>query len=419
MRRLLIQTSAIQSLGVVFLIATTLIVSRFSGPSTQGSFALVKSFNDLQVAIFSLGLPPAIVIMLNRTQRGHHAIERVIGRYGIVLLLVLPPINFGLLSWTKADHDLILLQATLIGWGSAFFTVFAFLRALLLVHTDGPKFSLISISHWLFIFVTAVLLLNRTDLIFEIAYFTAGLCALLAIYAMIRQYQPRALPPAVHDTVDWRMLRVQSTYVMIQTVLYGLQPFLTNAFLARVDPTLAMTGLFNIAALLITLPNLLVALIAPVLLNRWSKELDWHSYASVQRHALLAGAFGQVAALLALPLLPEAMRLVFGEAFVSAAAPTRILLLAVFAVIAGRILTPALQGLERNDIVSWSCGMRVLAILAGTLAAHFAMGQSLILALAVGWCVGEYAALAFLLIASHRIRGKAVTGHLLARDRAH
>jgi O-antigen/teichoic acid export membrane protein len=404
MRRLLVQTSAIQSLGVVLLIATTLLVSRFGGPSTQGSFALVKSFNDLQVAIFSLGLPPAIVIMLNRTHRGHRAIKRLIGRYGIVLLLILPPINLGLLSWTKAGHDSILLQATLIGWGSAFFTIFAFLRALLLVYTDGPNFSLISIFHWIVIFIAAVLLLNRTDLIFEIAYFAAGICALLAICAMIRQYQPRALHPTVGNTIDWPMLRTQSTYVMIQTVLYGLQPFLTNAFLARVDPTLEMIGLFNIAALLISLPNLLVALIAPVLLNRWSKELNWWNYATVQRHALVAGTLGQIAAILALPLLPEAIRFIFGEAFASAAAPTRILLFGVFAVIAGRILTPAFQGLERNDLVSWSCGMRVLVIIMGTLTAYFFAGQALILALALGWCVGEYAALAFLVVAARRIQ---------------
>ena len=118
MRRLLVQTSVIQSLGMVLMLMTTLLVSRFAGPSTQGSLALVKSFNDLQVAVFSLGLPSAIVIMLNRTGRGHRSVLRLVWKYGLALLLLLPPINLALLALTGSSPEdgTIYLQAVLIGW---------------------------------------------------------------------------------------------------------------------------------------------------------------------------------------------------------------------------------------------------------------------------------------------------------------
>jgi O-antigen/teichoic acid export membrane protein len=402
MRRLLAQTSAIQSIGVVLMLATTLLVSRFGGPATQGSFALVKSFNDLQVAIFSFGIPPALVIMLNRMGRGHLAVERSIYRYGAVLLLALPPLNLLVLQWTGSHFtgQTEYLQAILIGFGSGLLTIFALLRALLLVHTDGSVFSIVSILHWIVIFLASAVLLNRTPLIFEIAYFAAGLVTVGVIIPVIRHHQSPLRAQTGADMIDWRLLRSQSAHVLVQTVLFGLQPFLTNAVLARADPSLATTGLFNVSSLVITLPNVLVALVAPVLLNRWSKTLDWNGYLNVRRHALLAGLVAQVLALAAIPLIGVLLRLFFGPAFAVASVSMSILLLSVFAVVAGRILTPAMQGLGHNDMVSWSCVTRVAAIAVATAVLH-ALGQTLLVAFAVGWAAGEYAALLFL-IASGR-----------------
>jgi O-antigen/teichoic acid export membrane protein len=344
--------------------------------------------------------------MLNHTGRGFVTVERCIYRYGATLLLILPPLNFLLLQWTgsRFTGGTEYLQALLIGLGSGLFTLFAFLRALLLVHTDGPTFSIVSILHWVAIFVVSILLLNRTPLIFEIAYFAAGLVTVCAIIPLLQRYQRLRRAEGAAEIIDWRLLRSQSAHVLVQTALFGAQPFLTNVILARTDPSLAAAGLFNVSSLVVTLPNVLVALVAPVLLNRWSRSLDWAGYVSVRRHALLAATVVQVGALITLPFVALVLGLFFGRGFAAASPSTSILLLSAFAVVAGRVLTPAMQGLGRNDMVSWSCVVRVIAIALTTLALH-RFGQSPLIAFASGWAVGEYAALAFLLASGRRLGG--------------
>ena len=88
MRKLLAQTFAIQGIGVMLMVGVTIMVARWGGTVSQGSFAIVKSTTDLMVAAFSLGLPPAIVFLLNRTGTGHAAVYRLILRYGLALMLV-------------------------------------------------------------------------------------------------------------------------------------------------------------------------------------------------------------------------------------------------------------------------------------------------------------------------------------------
>lgn len=384
------------------MLATTLLVSRLGGPAAQGSFALVKSLNDLLVAACSLGLPPAIVILLNRVSRGHRQLLRWIFIYGLILLFSLPVITAVLINLfdDKSIYSSIFVQSLLIGIASACLTVFAFLRGILLVYEDGPIFSIISIVQWMVIFISAALLLNRVNLVFEIAYTLAGILSLAAIIPLIRRRISKEDRSTILSTTDWTFLRNQSGHIMAQALLYGLQPFLSNAALSHIDPALKLVGLFNIAAMTVALPNLLVALVAPVLLNRWSKTLDWRGLQVVRKNALLFGFACQVMALASWPLVPPAVQLLFGSAFSEAVTPIRILLLATVCVIASRILTPAMQGLGRNDIVSWSCLARAITIAAVVATGYFSTDFPIIEIMAIGWAMGELAALAVLLIHS-------------------
>lgn len=399
MKRLLVQTSLIQSLSVALMLATTLYATRVGGASAQGSLALVKSFNDLLVAIFALGLPSAIVITINRSGRAHSSIVRAIAIYSVILLPALPFVTCAaFVLFVDGNQQNILGKSFLIGAGAAFFVSFALLRGVLLTFMDGPLFSFISILHWIFIFIATVLLINRTEMTFEIAYFVAGLCSLVLLWLNLRR-PLLALPADIgHAPIDWKVLRAQSFHVAIQAVLYGLQPYLSTVLLARNDPGLVSAGLFNVAALMITLPNLLVALVAPVLLNRWSKDLDWMGLRNVRRHALVVAVIAQAIGLSAWPLVPLGLQTVFGDDFVQGTTAVRILLFAPFAVIAGRVLSPALQGLGRNRDVTTSCLWRLVALCA-TVAAMALAGYPLLTALSVGWVVGEYAALITLLVA--------------------
>ncbi len=405
MRLVLAQTFIIQSIGVALMLATTLIVSRLGGPAAQGSFAFVKSVIDLEVAIFSLGLPSAIVFMLNSTRQGYEQTSAYLLRYMVILLLILPVLNivpFALLHGISGITE-YLTRAVLIGIAASLLTAFSLFRSLLLVHTDGPKFSFVSNFQWLIIAACAAFFLNRNPFIFEIAYAVAGALSMMLVLCLIGRYQSLIRPSGNRKGIDFAILRQQSVQVLAQTILFSLQPFITNAFLMSQDPTQKSAGLFNVASLVITLPNLLVALVAPVLFNRWSKSLDWEGYLIVRKNALWIGGLVQVIALLSVPLIPLLLPAIFGKEFLQAAPAIIILILSVFAVLAGRVITPALQGLGRTDWVTLSCMGRAISAFFGALAAYWC-GLPILYSVALGWCTGEYVALSILLLISGKGR---------------
>lgn len=397
MRKLLAQTFAIQGIGVVLMVGVTSMVARWGGTASQGSFAIVKSMTDLMVAAFSLGLPPAIVFLLNRTGTGHAAVYRLILRYGLALMLVLPLLSLPLimLGGTRQGGEVPIIQAISIGLAGAWLTQFALLRGLLLTYTDGPVFSALSVMQWAVIAVVALVLLNRSAYVFEIAYALAGAISLCAIFVYLRRFQS-ADTHASSSEIEWRILRQQAMHVLLQASVLGLQPFLTNLFVARHAGTLTDVGLFSIASMVVTLPNLLVALVAPVLYNRWSKSLDRQGMLVVRRNALLLGIAAQFAAVACFPLVQPVIRLVFGQPFVAATEAVYLLLLAALPIVCGRILTPALQGLGLTGQVTISCISRLAATFVAASVAKI-YGMPILLAAAVGWCVGEYVAVAFLL----------------------
>jgi O-antigen/teichoic acid export membrane protein len=394
-KRLLAQTIAIQGLGVIVMFAVTLYVARVGGTTSQGSFAFVKSVTDLQVAIFSLGLPSAIIFMLNKRGTGHQAVFRKSLAYGATLSVILPIFTFAALKMVMNSeiNTNVALQALTIGLAGAWLTLFALLRALLLVYSDGAIFSMLSILQWIIIGFSALTLLNRTPYVFEVAYCLAGAISLLAIigYLHCTMYLGHKID-AASDAIDWRMLRQQSVHVMLQTSFFALQPFLTNAALAQTTDGLASIGLFNIASMVVALPNLLVALVAPVLFNRWSKSLDWSGIAAIRRNSLYLGAAVQIVAILSMPMVAPVIILLFGSAFVDATVATYILLLAILPIVTGRIITPAVQGLGRTDYLTRNSALRLTVSIA-TAALLICAGQPPLMTMAIAWCVGEYVAL--------------------------
>jgi O-antigen/teichoic acid export membrane protein len=402
MKRVLAQTLSIQSLGVLLMLATTLLVARMGGADAQGNFALVKSLNDFLVAIFSLGMPSAIVYLINQNGHGHFVILRHIWRYSFALLLLLPMITYMVLYWLYPEAPAVtrIIQAVLIGAGSALMTGYGLQRAILLVRDDGPVFSFLSIIPGAIVTVTIIILLNRNTFAAEFAYAFAGIFGIILMHLGLRKALSGLPPEDPQLPLDWRMLRAQSSHVFVQGILFGLQVFLTNAALEFADPTMVAVGLFNVASMVITLPNLLVSLVAPVLFNRWSKSLTWAGYAAIKRNSLLLGGAAQILAMVAIPLITPVLSFIFGAEFVAASGAVKIMLGSVLAVFAGRIITPALQGLGCNWIVTWSCAARLGV--GGALAITL-MSQSYppMLCFACGWLAGEYAALLMLLIVPH------------------
>jgi O-antigen/teichoic acid export membrane protein len=397
MRRVLTQTVIIQSFGMALILSTTLFVSRIGGPDAQGGLALVKSISDLQVAICSLGLPSGIVYVLNKTGQGHRPAFRISLLYALFLIIALTVLDVILLHFIRPESGIyhLLIQAALFGSASGLATGYALQRGIVLVQSDSWAFSLLSVLPAVVIATTVVLLLRSTPFAVELAYAISGLLCLTASTLYLRVSLGER-PNGSHADVDWSTLRQQSLNVFLQGIIFGFQVFLTNAWLESIDATLKIAGLFAIASMVITLPNQLIAMVAPVLFNRWSKMLDWRGYRVIRRNSALLALGGQTLGFLSIPLVGVVLGWVFGTPFLAAQTATMIMLTSLFAVITGRILTPALQGLGCNWIVTLS-GIARFLVGSALAATVYQLYHSPLTALAVGWVVGEYAALAILI----------------------
>lgn len=400
MRMQLALTVIAQTASVALTLATSLFVARVGGAEAQGSLALVKSVIDLQVAVCSLGLPAGIVFMLNKAGTGHRPLFRLSIGYGALLLLALSVFNIGLLIVIRPtlEGGRIALMAVLLGTAAALSTAYALQRGIVLVRSDGVIFSLLSVMPAIAIAAGVVVFLNQTPLPMEKAYAVSGLLCFIASSMYLRR-SLRTFPQGGPSDIHWPMLRGQSSQMFFQAVFLGLQFFLSNAWLEKVDSTLTMAGLFAIASMAVTLPNQLVSMVAPILYNRWSKTLDMAGYIVVRRRALALATGAQALSFLGIFLAPPVIPLVFGPPFAAAIPAVCILLCTPFAVIAGRILTPALQGMGNAKQVTWSCAIRLFLIVS-TVPILRAVGLDPLIAISSSWLVGEYGALFVLIVHS-------------------
>ncbi|MEZ5696736.1 MAG: hypothetical protein R3E18_09965 [Sphingomonadaceae bacterium] len=290
-------------------------------------------------------------------------------RYGLALMLVLPLVSLYFLGVAEvgAYNGQLVVQAIAIGLASAWLTQFALLRGLLLTFTDGPAFSALSVMQWFILGAVTVVLLGHTTFVFEIGYAVSGALSMAVIIVYLRRF----LSTAEHtggNSINWRTLRVQSTHVLLQAGLFGVQPFLTNSMLARWGNGLQEVGLFNVASMVVTLPNVLVlprcaGFCSTAGANRsigpdFAGRPQWVN--SLVPRARLA--------LLASPLVSSVVaRWFLVRNLVALRMPHKYYCSAIFAIVAGQILTPALPR-HRAHLY---CHMVMLCqMFAGTIAAN-------------------------------------------------
>ena len=145
---------------------------------------------------------------------------------------------------------------------------------------------------------------------------------------------------------------------------------------------------------MITGPNLLVAMVAPVLFNRWSKELTTNTLFPILRNIAIGSIIIQLAGSLLWPVAKPLVPVILGDRFSEYVPAMTLLVLSFFAVLSTRAMTPAFQGIGKNNWVTYSCTARFVSILA-SLALFLNMPSSfnILESSAWSWVIGEYAAL--------------------------
>ena len=151
-------------------------------------------------------------------------------------------------------------------------------------------------------------------------------------------------------------------------------------------------GVFSIISMTITTPNLLLAMVAPVLYNRWSKA-DARVHPSTLTRAALRGALVfQVCGLAVVPVLPWLVDSILGSGYAAAAPRIAILICALTPLAFSRVAAPLLQarGGTASVTAAWGCRLAACVVLLPLATFHVLAPLDYGVACLL---VGEYAAL--------------------------
>lgn len=397
MRRILFTSILIQSLGTLSLFVLVIIISRLGGPQAQGAFASIKSWTDLLVGLGQLGLPQGFVYAINKGYAAPRPLFRLSAVWSFVFGVVagaatLIAVFSGYLD--KPQSLSIVVMVVCLGLNIGGMTLFYLVRGLLLTRTDGMLFALYTIVGpvLLTIFVAATFLRSLTDPI-EPAFAIVGvLSAIIAVLTgmLTTRNQAGSL------RTNYSILFEQSTSALATSILFALQPVLTFTLIRLWGGDNHTIGLFNVASMAMMVSNVLFAMTAPVLFNRWSKSLTFADAPALFRRLLKWTFVVACLSIVAMAIVPFLVVPIFGAAFDEAILPTQIMAAGLAPVFYTRVAAPALLGL---GLSRWNTGIAsVRMVLIGVVFVGFAaIGTSPLLASVLAWSIAEWLAVTLIM----------------------
>lgn len=402
-RRTLAVNVAVQGFGALASFGVVAVLARVAGPQTQGEFAVFRSLIDFLVVLMTFGLPSGFVYVVGKDLVAPHVLARWSARAIPLFLIVSGAAVLGYL-WTRPDaHDNDLgstvLLLTLATTASAFY---ALMRAVVLTCTDGAAFAWLTALPPILLFVLAVGGASSGAWTLPAAFAVTWLAAATASFALWWTHRRRRPVVATVPGMS-RVLRKQSVHSFVQGLCLSGAVFGTILAIQVLGGAVHDVGQFSVASLAVVGPNLFVAMIAPLLFNRWARSMTSTGRQRLVRQAVVAALALQLLVLPVLPFSVDVLTAVFSDDYRDGAVAMTPLLLALFPLVVTRVVAPALQATGDTSIVSVSWGIRLAAPWVLLPAATWV--DDVVLWATLATACGEYAAMgAMLLMARRRSR---------------
>jgi O-antigen/teichoic acid export membrane protein len=384
----------LQMMGVLAAYAAIFATARFGGPTAQGQFTTLKSFVDVANAVLLMGLPQAVVLVINRGLTNVGALApwlRIYSVLAFVLALAAAAVFAGFLNFPAGAISWPVLALALAVWG---FTSFSVTRGALLTRTDGLAFSLFTSMPQLVLLAGVLAVLAQQGIRFEWAYALQGIVC-IAISHTVLQWLALKDAGAKAGLPPVRTLLSENLHAFVQAMLYSGQLFATVNLLRALGGTLDDVGQFGIISLPILALHAIAGIVAPLFYNRWSKLSEPEPPLKVARDIGVVALAAQAGALALLPFLHPLVLTVFGGRFEPSVAPLAYIAFAAFPAVMTRLLSPYLQTSHRAILNSASCLIR-LAVSVAIMLAGVWLGLGLLISAALAWTLAEWLALAFI-----------------------
>lgn len=396
----------VQGLGSLAPLLTLIALARIAGPEVQGTFSTFKFWMDLASSLVVFGFPQAFIYLINKgvCQRGQLLSATIFYVAGATILTVpLAAISLGMGYTTLPAGQVAWLHCFMLAVGMAALYLNRLVRGIYLTINDGLLFSLITSVPAFFLMTTTVAAGTQTPFRYDLAFLIAGVLTIVATWPWISRI--------IRETPGWRLrleplpfgiLAHQSGHSFLQSLALTLQPVAATFILQQRGADLKAVAFFSASTLIVVAVNVLFGLVSPILFNRWSASMDASGLRRIGRVSLVLALIFAGLGLMAVPLLPLIVPLVFGADYAGAIWAFQAMALATAPVAYTRVMYPAIYAAGHVRLNTVSCAVRLGSALIAQVGLTSA-GIDLLVAAVWSWIIAEWTSAFYSVITSLRI----------------
>lgn len=361
MKKRLLQAVALQSCGPLLLLALSVAISKFLGPSEQGAFISLKSWADVIIAIGCFGFPQSVIIAINRYSASRRRLYGIVPMYAAGLI----PVFFVFCCLFGAAKNFSVNQIIAFVIGITCIVLVNIWRGILLTVEDGFRFHLITtLPSTALVVVISLSLASGFSLKSDLPYFYGG-CGVITAFAAYYIFPWKLVRKPEGKPIDFWQLITNGGDVFVQGLASSLQIYFCFSWL-KLQDGLAAVGYFSMALVALNAFGFPLQSVSPMILNRWSRENDstaLHSGAAAIKKLIIAVVFISSISIVLAPLMVDR---ILGSKFQNAVPAIQIMLLAIIPLLIFRLASLRLVAVGQfrfNSIVIAARGVLLISLL--------------------------------------------------------
>ncbi len=384
----------LQAAGPVSSLLVVVFIARAHGVEAQGQFAALRVWLDLMMVVFAFGLSTSFTYAINRLGTPGPQLARAATSYAVIVtvlcsLLLWALHIFGLLNFTVTNIDVLFFLGVACGMG-----VLADLwRGVLLSKTDGPVYSVSVTLQPVFLLALCIaaayqLSVVRLDVYLALANLLAVIVTGIFLVLQFKRHPIDYRSTGKHKSLPLKPIVNFGFHSFQQNIGITLVPLASLWLIEYQGGTQETIGLWSVAALVFQAIASPVAMIAPLLFNRWSKSDHALSVAHARSLTVTLLKWSIVptvaGALATYYLVPS----IFGADFQPAALAAAAMVFCMPPLLVSRVFAPAIFAVGQARFLTILFWVRLLIII-GTGVLFQLAGVAVLLGLSASWVLAE------------------------------
>lgn len=387
----------IQSFGTLASFLTVWIITNKFGISSQGQFAITKSWVDLVIVIGCFGFPQSFIYVINKHNTSKHLLKLFSLKYASFLALPIGIATYFFFKKSNLSITLDIVGISFLTLAIALLILHSLLRGIYLTENSPYTFSLISaLPALILLFTILINLVTKETLYLNFSYFISGLLSCIFVLSYLKTINDG-------DDIPWKITLSNGNNVFLQSLAITFLPICTYWLMEQNKITLDAIGGFNISVYFYQAFALPLNMIAPIFFNKWSQRSMSKTSSNEVSMLLKTSLPIFILTIIVAYFIPNIIRIAFGTNLEFIYRSAQILLLAATPFFIGKVLSAYLSALGYFSVLTKMYLFKTILCIVIMLALSLLNLFSLI-NIAISWVISDIVLMVGLLIFHYRLK---------------